>query len=211
MRVVNLLVLLVGMSSIWRQYPKLGKYHSTKMLGNLSKIIQEVLPVNDEDWMIKYMAHKEGRNVTQINDIASLMSKDCGEDIKVCFKALYHLIRDTYFGKLAELNIMKWLQGKGHKVVFADGKLDAQGVDLIVDDKILLQVKPDIFFKGNSNRGLLTDRIKLYNQSLHFDNYYVMIYKSRCYDTFDHTAYRVCNLIDKCGYNKGKEFNYEQQ
>ena len=44
--------------SIWRDYPKLGKYHSVKMLGNLSKIFQEVLPNNDEDWMIKYMAHK---------------------------------------------------------------------------------------------------------------------------------------------------------
>ena len=192
-------------------YPKLGKYHSVKMLGNLSKIFQEVLPNNDEDWMIKYMAHKDGRNVTQINDIALLMSKNSDLDVKMCFKALYHLIRDTYFGKLAELNIMKFLQGKGHKVVFADGILDTQGIDLIVDDKMYIQVKPDRFFKGNYNQGLLNDRMKLYKQSLHFDNYYVMVYKTRCYDVFDHTAYRVCNLIDKYGFTKNKEFKYEQQ
>lgn len=197
--------------SIWRDYPKLGKYHSTKMLGNLSKIFQEVLPDNDEDWMIKYMAHKDGRNVTQLNDIALCMSKDSGVDIKVCFKALYNIIRDTYFGKLAELNIMKFIQSKGHKVVFANGVLDAQGIDLIVDDKMYIQVKPDRFFRGNSNRSLLVDRMKLYNQSLKYDDYYVMVYKTRCYDTFDHTAYRVCNLIDKCGYTKCKEFNYDKQ
>lgn len=69
--------------------------------------------------------------------------------------------------------------------------LDRNGVDLIVDDKIYVQVKPSLFFYGDSNPGLIRDRQKLIQQANRYGNhFFVMVYKSNT-DEFDPHPYRV--------------------
>lgn len=137
------------------------------------------------------------------------MAKEFDIQVTRCYDDLKALIISTYNGYKAEMNILHYIESKGHKAVRATGQLDRDGIDIIVDDDIKIQVKPSFFFKGDYNEGLLNDRIKLLNQAKKFDKYYVMVYKSLEYDTFDPKAYRPCNLINEDGTTKNKEFNYE--
>lgn len=139
------------------------------------------------------------------------MALDYDITVDRCYNDLKDIIVATFKGYNAEMNILRYIQSKGHKAVRATGQLDRDGIDIIVDDTIKIQVKSSNFFRGNYNQGLIQDRIKLINQSKKFGNYYVMVYKAGEYELFDPTAYRVTNLLNDDGTTKDKQFNYDKK
>ena len=194
------------MSTIWRKYHNLGKYHSKERVGCLSELIQEIQPVNEEQWMIAY--YEKGKSVTDLWEIAKQMSDECGETPQECFKALRDLIATTFDGIARERKIADYIRGLGNKVEHSSGDLDRKGVDLIVDDKFYIQVKPHFFFLGNNNLGLIRDRQKMINQAKTFGKrYFVVVYESNT-DNFDPHPYRVEELLHADGFSRYNKFNF---
>lgn len=181
------------------------------MVGCLSKIIQEEEPVNEQDWLNKYFVHREGRTPEQIMYIATLMSKECGESIEVCFQALIELIGLTYKGKSIELAIKTYIEKRGHSVEFADGDLDRAGVDLIVDGKSFIQVKPDSFCKGYANQGLILDRLKIKKQQKKLNKrIWLMFYDSNEKSNFDPHPYKWEDVFYENGTRKISCFKFSK-
>lgn len=197
--------------TIWKKYGnEIAAYRSTKRLGRLAEIIWKLQPSSKEDWWLKYTSSLSGRSEIQLMMIADEMAAEIDEAPETCFQGLKDIICQTYDGYLAEKTILDRLAQK-HKAVKADANLDAQGVDIVVDDNYYFQVKPSNFFIGNAkeNKQLLNDRMKLLYQSNKFgDRFFVVVYKSREYDNYCPTAYRVSNLINTDGTSKNVEFKF---
>lgn len=197
--------------TIWKKYGnKIGCYRSTNRLGRLSEIIWQLMPISKEEWWLKYTTSLSGKSEIQLMMIADEMAAEIDEAPETCFNGLKDIICLTYDGYLSEKTIIDRLNQK-HKAVKADAQLDAAGVDIVVDDHYYFQVKPSNFFVGNAknNIQLLNDRIKLLIQSKKYgDKFYVVVYKSREYDNYCPTAYRVQNLLNEDGTSKNVEFKF---
>lgn len=185
----------------WRIHSELHKYHSVSRIGSVSKIAQEYRELNSsvdkEEFWQYYLLH--GKSDENIKNIAHLMALEANLTDEECYNALKDLICGTINGFIAEDKVKEVIEKRGNKVVHASPELDANGVDLIVNNRYYVQVKPVTFFYGNSNQGLLQDRQKMLNQAKKLDKpLYVMVYKKEGL-VVDPKPYRPEQLIANYG------------
>ena len=185
----------------WKKNSNLHKFHSQVMIGNISELIQYYKPSNKEEFWQKYTSDDgRGRSEAFLRDLSDKMSNYSGETSEACYSALKELILKTMDGIEKEFAFKRLLQDRGNSVEKAWGSLDTSGVDLIVNDRYYVQVKPISFFKGNNNRGLLIDRLKLLKQSDSLDKpLFIMIYDG---DSLDPKPYKPTDLLATTGITK---------
>lgn len=129
-------------------------------LGNVSEEFFKCSPTSMRQWFNYYTVNV--RTCEEIYELCEYIHHQSALQSSV--EELYHyyiweVIINAYNGFKKELDIMADLQAQGHKVEHSTQEQDAEyGIDLIVDDKYFIQIKPISFIRGNNNASLINDR-----------------------------------------------------
>lgn len=204
-------------NEFWALHGDLGMYHNTYWVGSVNALLQRYRPSTVEEFWNKYIAddgkigdRNRGRSIDTLLKISATLSEKSGESIDDCFNALKSIIMGSLRGFRAENNVKKMIEGRGNTVTKSDPVLDTMGVDLIVNDKYYVQVKPNTFFKGNYNESLITDRLKLLKQEKMMDKpLYIMVYNREDIELIDEKPYKLSQLINEYGLVKFNEFKWK--
>ena len=124
---------------------------------------------------------KAGRSLKDLMALAKFYKRSCPHvdyPLEEFFDNIVtHAIIETLDGKRAEINLRDFYNSlEDYEVDIVDGDLDDKcGVDLIIRNKkdntvLYIQVKPISTFLGNSNIGLIKDRIRFFKKQKNLNN-----------------------------------------
>lgn len=206
-------------NEFWALHGDLGMYHNTYWVGSVNALLQKYRPLTVEEFWNKYTVddgkigdRNRGRSIDTLLKISATLSEKSGESIDDCFNALKSIIMGSLRGFRAENNVKKVIEGRGNTVTKSDPTLDTMGVDLIVNDKYYVQVKPNTFFKGNYNESLIADRLKLLKQEKMMNKpLYIMVYNRDDIELIDEKPYKLSQLINEYGLVKFNEFKWNEK
>lgn len=206
-------------NEFWALHGELGMYHNTYWVGSVNALLQKYRPSTVEEFWDKYIAdngkigdRNRGRSINTLLKISATLSEKSGESIDDCFNALKSIIMGSLRGFRAENNVKKMIEGRGNTVTKSDPVLDTMGVDLIVNNKYYVQVKPNTFFKGNYNESLIADRLKLLKQEKMMNKpLYIMVYNRDDIELIDEKPYKLSQLINEYGLVKFNEFKWNEK
>lgn len=161
--------------------------NSTKNWGCCTYLYKKYgCPSTVEDFYIKYTTDDDdnnnpkehGRNKDYIWSYAEMLSEYVTAPTETIYWYIVQkLIVDTFNGCQKEQKAKELLVSKGYSGVSPTLEEDTEfAIDLKVynENKHLfnLQVKPDTFFKGNTNQSLIRDRISAFKKDLKAKNKY---------------------------------------
>lgn len=138
-----------------------GNYRSHITIGDMSYLIRNYQSTTYDDFFNKYINDREdGRSIECVKKIAESMSYVIKEDYNTCLNAIVYSIVSIVDGYKMEQQIKQRLQTAHPEWIITEptATQDRMGIDLIVEDKCNIQVKPLSFFMGDYNQGLVRDR-----------------------------------------------------
>lgn len=208
-------------------------------IGDCSNLFQRLKPTSYYDFYLKYTQDGEetkhdrktfkycGRTEEEVEELANLYKSLCKDDsftIEEYIRNIYmHTLIETYDGQMKEVYVTRLLTNMGYTYEKPNSDEDGiMGIDFKVfknnELKFVIQVKPYSFFKGNSNKALIEDRINAFNKEQKVTNIlkvptYYMVYESfddgtiKWLNENGKFAFELSRLCNKDGISYNSKYN----
>lgn len=200
------------------------RINNRKTIGDMMYLLNKYKPTSIEDFYTKYTNDYEcdgnpqhrGRTLEEIEQIAIKYKSLSGDDIPLetyIKNILWHTIVQTWDGYSRECDLQGYGALRGYELRKTNNEDDATlGVDFEVrindNLKCFIQLKPETFLKGNSNKSLINDRrlailkVEKVKEIYNVPTYYVFYRQDGTYkyDTNNHKiCYRLNDLVNADG------------